>query len=93
MWLLEGLEMTEREMFEEKYKELTGCDDFSLSRKKDGDYKFDGAFFGWLMWQASANREGYKLVPLEPTKAMLRELSSNDMNGRMIYKAMINAAD
>lgn len=90
---------TERELFEKKYKELTGCDDFSLSKKKDGDYKFDGAYFGWLMWQASANRDGYKLIPVEPTQEMLEALESAhvpDYEGGMYYaeqgyKAMLGA--
>ena len=29
----------------------------------------------WEMWLASANRQGYKLVPLEPTYEMWSELS------------------
>ena len=97
---------TERELFEEKYKELTGCDDFSLSKKKDGDYKFDGAYFGWLMWQASTNREGYKLVPITPTDEMIVAIENKvqeqldasaitaDMfrlDGERIFESLINA--
>lgn len=48
----------------------------------------------WNMWLASANREGYKLVPLEATEEMVdavynSTLASDDLEG--IYKAMIGA--
>ena len=50
----------------------------------------------WDMWLASANREGYKLVPLEATQEMVdavynSTLASDDLEG--IYKAMIGACD
>ena len=49
----------------------------------------------WDMWLASANREGYKLVPLEATQEMVdavynSTLDSDDLEG--IYKAMIGAS-
>lgn len=61
----------------------------------------------WLAWQASANREGYKLVPVEPTKTMQQAafdvyevcnyksygLNSGTGVRDMIYKAMIGACD
>ena len=48
------------------------------------------------MWLASANREGYKLVPLEATQEMVdavynSTLASDDLEG--IYKAMIGVCD
>ena len=91
---------TEKELFEEKYKELTGCDDFSLSKKKDGDYKFDGAYFGWLMWKASTNRDGYKLVPVCETCSGHGEVGCqfegtftcpDCIGDRLNFKAMIEA--
>ena len=30
----------------------------------------------WRAWQASANRKGHKLVPVEPTKEMLEEVET-----------------
>ena len=50
----------------------------------------------WRAWLASANREGYKLVPLEATQEMVdavynSTLASDDLEG--IYKAMIGACD
>ena len=50
----------------------------------------DGAWHGW---QASANREYYKLVPIEPTLKMLEDASyEHVLHGASysgIYKAMI----
>ena len=50
----------------------------------------------WEAWLASANREGYKLAPLEATEEMVdavygSTLASDDLEG--IYKAMIGACD
>ena len=50
----------------------------------------------WEAWLASANREGYKLVPVEPTQEMVdavynSTLDSDDLEG--IYKAMIGSCD
>ena len=53
----------------------------------------DGAWHGWL---ASANREGYKLVPIEPTKNMIisgNEYYSESCSLSGLYKAMIGACD
>ena len=44
------------------------------------------------MWCASASREGYKLVPIEPTMNICNQLSSNVENAKLIYKALIEAA-
>ena len=56
------------------------------------DHQTNGA---WLSWQASANREGYKLVPVEPTKEMLIAADGCVIDGKVtsnnIYKAMIGA--
>lgn len=51
----------------------------------------------WDMWQASANREGYKLAPVEPTKEMLncgyRVKHEKIIDLGSVYKAMIGACD
>lgn len=50
-------------------------------------------------WLASANREGYKLVPLEPTERMLDSAYSSISDNlhyadlENIYTAMIGACD
>ena len=52
----------------------------------------------WDMWLASANREGYKLVPVEPTERMLDSAYSSISDNlhyadlENIYKAMIGAS-
>ena len=43
-------------------------------------------------WKASASREGYKLVPIEPIMNICNQLSSNVENAKLIYKALIEAA-
>jgi len=50
----------------------------------------------WQMWCASASREGYKLVPVEPTEDMIMagcmEHGGYDViDSKSIYKAMINS--
>ena len=53
----------------------------------------------WEMWLASANREGYKLVPVEPTERMLDSAYSSISDNlhyadlENIYTAMIGACD
>ena len=53
----------------------------------------------WQMWLLSANREGYKLVPVEPTERMLDSAYSSISDNlhyadlENIYTAMINSHD
>ena len=56
----------------------------------------------WEAWLASANREGYKLVPVEPKFETMQEMNvaiieniSETPKYRMqqVYKAMIGACD
>ena len=51
----------------------------------------------WEMWLASANREGYKLVPLEATQEMVDAghdfCKNNIVTPSGFYKAMIGACD
>lgn len=51
----------------------------------------------WRAWLASANREGYKLVPLEPSQEMLIAADNCEIDGKVtahnIYKAMIGACE
>ena len=85
----------ERKAFEDWAKKET-CWDLYWSENIDQymDHQTNGA---WLSWLTSANREGYKLVPLEPTKEMLnlgyrvKHEKIIDLGG--VYKAMIGACD
>lgn len=75
----------------------------SLGKYANGDTEA-----AWQAWLASANREGYKLVPLQPTTKIMvaierkveeqLEASAIDadpfrLDGENIYKAMIGACD
>ena len=53
----------------------------------------------WELWCASASREGYKIVPVEPTERMLDSAYSSISDNlhyadlENIYKAMIQAVE
>lgn len=53
----------EREFFEDHYKKIFGDIGFDYL-KSDGSYSNDVKNNMWLSWQASAQRQGYKLVPV-----------------------------
>lgn len=80
--------MSERELFNEWIKHY-----------EKHDVKIDQLqrAFMWQAWQASANREGYKLVPLEPSQEMLIAADNCEIDGKVtahnIYKAMIGACE
>ena len=63
---------TERELFEIEARKYEDCD---LSKNEDGSYKSDLTHACFYWWCKSASREGYKLVPVEPTYEMCSELS------------------
>lgn len=47
------------------------------------------------LWKASTQRQGFKFVPLEPSKEMLKSADNCGIDGKVtaniIYKAMVNA--
>ena len=60
----------------------------------DGDD--DDMEVAWTAWQASAQREGYKLVPVNPTEEMYLagfKAKQDGLNTIEIYKAMIGAIE
>lgn len=91
---------TERELFEDWAKERgltrTRCED-------TGVYFNQKTLYAWEAWQASASREGYKLMPLNPTKEMyhagtheLTQIDFRDLHDDdsvAVYKAMIGAVN
>ena len=97
---------TERELYQEHYKtsrdykfyikhEMTEKQVFEF---KGGKYVVECVNDGWKIWQASAKREGYKLVPVNPTDEMIntyRDKSIAPISTLSVigYKAMIGAAD
>ena len=80
--------MNERELFNEWIKHY-----------EKHDVKIDQLqrAFMWQAWQASANREGYKLVPVEPTEEMIDAgVDESDVDWKRLkfaYQAMIGAVE
>ena len=63
----------EKEMFEEWYEKHHNGRQISCDYVyEDNSYSIGYANAMWISWQASANREGYKLVPVEPSKETIR---------------------
>lgn len=83
---------TERELFEK------WCFDSGLVTNKmffELGGQCDEVSSAWEAWQASASREGYKLVPVEPTKEMIQAVIDEvKKSGHLVdfYKAMISKA-
>lgn len=83
--------MSEREAFEEWVSKETKWDLYwSKNINQYMDHQTNAA---WLSWQASANREGYKLVPVEPTEEMIDAgVDESDVDWKRLkfaYQAMI----
>ena len=88
---------TERELFEAWVKkEHTHI--FNGAEQGDNRFKMDIDFM-YMAWQASAQRDGYKLVSVEPPEDMdikicrLVDHRIDVFEADRIYKAMIGAAD
>lgn len=98
----------ERELFEtwylQHYYTRNGLkpDGDIFKKYHDGDgwtYLYDPVFSAWVVWQASANREGFKLVPVEASELMLDEglNCEHEIDNFVvideIYKAMIGSVN
>ena len=81
---------TERDAFEEWYSSAYSE---TIHMLPNGQYSSLRCQHSWGAWTASAQREGYKLMPVEPTMNMCNQLSSNVENAKLIYKAMIGAIE
>ena len=78
-------------------------DEFCIHRYAgDPNYSDDYTQCAWLAWLASANREGYKLAPVEPNFETMQEMNSAFIENisetpkyrvQQVYKAMIGACD
>lgn len=93
---------SERELFEEWYcRNHTGLKQSDLAKFRTlSGYSFSDSLkinISWEAWQASAQRQGYKLVPVEPTKEMLncgyKVKHEKIIDLGNVYKAMIGAVD
>ena len=82
----------------------TKDDKFCIHRYEgDPNYSDDYTQCAWLAWLASANQEGYKLVPVEPNYKQLDALKNScelfkkagvsDLEAHGAYKAMIGAQE
>ena len=90
------MSVEEMELFEAECKLL--CYKGNMSRSNLGSF-YNNEQTNWMyqMWLSSKNREGYKLVPCEPTKEMLIAADNCVIDGKVtshnIYKAMIEAVE
>ena len=101
------MSIEEMELFEAECKLL--CYKGNMSRSNLGSF-YNNEQTNWMyqMWLSSKNREGYKLVPVEPTQEMLDKFPEvlyqdtyagecsflvDDETLRLGYKAMIGACD
>ena len=92
----------EMELFEAECKLL--CYKGNMSRSNLGSF-YNNEQTNWMyqMWLSSKNREGYKLVPVEPTDIEIESIKEKhwDMRGCQLcksdyidlYKAMIEAQE
>ena len=64
--------MNERELFEEECKTLNYSGD--MTKHHSGSFYINHTTnWMWQMWLSSKNREGYKLVPVEPSEHQKRK--------------------
>ncbi len=93
---------TERELFEEAFINAHGGVRFWLNTWSEEDYDYGHltASWAWQMWQASANRDGYKLVPVCGTCSGHGEVGCqfegtftcpDCIGDRLNFKAMVEA--
>ena len=91
----------ERKAFEDEFRKINSNIVFWLNTwdEEMQGYNHPTMCWIWNMWLASANREGYKLVPVEPTERMLDSAYSSISDNlhyadlENIYTAMINSHD
>ena len=92
------MNIEEMELFEAECKLL--CYKGNMSRSNLGSF-YNNEKTNWMyqMWLSSKNREGYKLVPVEPTERMLDSAYSSISDNlhyadlENIYTAMIGATE
>ena len=95
----------ERNAFEAYFKTVWKGIDLIQTVGEDFAFKlFDGKYVEgiveehWNTWQASIQREGYKLVPVEPSEDMIMagcmEHGGYDViDSKSIYKAMLGVVE
>lgn len=80
----------ERELFELEAKKYEDCD---LSKNEDESYKSDLTHSCFYWWCKSANRDGFKLVPIEAGDDLAEKLllPFNTEDKKIVYKEIIRA--
>lgn len=68
---------SERKAFEETIKKISGGDIKNQINEKNGEYFYGVMQLMWVVWQASAQRQGYKLVPVEPSYKQLDAIKNS----------------
>lgn len=73
---------SERKAFEEEYCKVQMIDNKGDIFDKDlnGNYVRQSLHLAWLMWQSSAQRQGYKLVPVEMAWKKADEIACKHWN-------------
>lgn len=91
------MSIEEMELFEYECKLL--CYKGNMSRSNLGGF-YNNEQTNWMyqMWLSSKNRDGYKLVPVDATKDIVKKLESMASSkpaydGEDIYKVAIGEAD
>ena len=88
--------MTERELFKIEAGKI-GVDISECDTPMGAQFKYGNTRDMFKIWQASANREGYKLVPVEPSDKMklsaYKQYDTGLSSMTDIYKAMIGAVE
>lgn len=92
---------TERELFEETLINMGYHESAFSFDSQTGMYALEMTQENWRIWQASASREGYKLVPVDSLKIVLNCIDQDNLffiNGAFkalddVEKAMIGASE
>lgn len=86
------------ENFDFEHHEQTYFDEQTQCYENDLGECTESINMAWMAWQASANREGYKLVPMKCTNNMAH--AAKEIDGRLsafkygdVWEAMIGACD
>ena len=74
-------DLENREAFERAFKKEHSGVSFWLNTWDDAeqDYNHLTASWAWRMWNASAQRQGFKLAPLYPTEEMIDCIHCNEI--------------
>lgn len=84
--------MNERDLFIVAAKKL-GINTELVETPMGLMFKYGSTRDSFDIWQASASRDGYKLVPVEPSDESINFIGGSKQEATLIYKAMIGAVE